>query len=184
MTSGTVDLMEKIVLRHQELTIYLMNSSHNTLVYYENENKSIFNGGRSYEVIVHNGSLVEDEGFVVMNHIPLSEEGIPVFEYRFKKHQYDLENVPGFVAFRLLKPTKGNTYVVLTQWAEEEDYDAWKESDNFSKAHENQAVKPPAYFTERPFTSTYKLGDEEEEEEIIEEEENEELIDEEENNEQ
>lgn len=177
MTSGTQDLMEKIVMRHHELKIHLMNSDNSILAYYEKENKNIFKAGRSYEIIVHNGDL-EEEGFVVMNHIPLSEEGIPVFEYRFKNHQNDLDNEPGFIAFRLLKPTKGNTYVVLTQWVEEEDYDVWKESDNFSKAHEKQTIKPPAYFTERPFITTYKMGDEEEEEE-----ENEELIDQEDNNE-
>lgn len=164
MTNGTKDLMEKIMIKHENLTIHLMNSAASTLAYYEDDKKSIFKAGRAYEIIVQNGNI-EEEGYVVMNNIPLSEEGIPVFEYRFKKRQKDLNTVEGFQAFRLLKPQKGNTYVVLTQWATEEDYEAWKDSDNFTKAHQNQAIKPPAYFTERPFITAYSMGDEEEEEE-------------------
>lgn len=174
MTNGTSDLLEKIVMKHPHLMIHLMKSKTSTLAYYENAKKSIFQAGRGYEVIVQNGDI-KDEGYVVMNNIPLSEEGIPVFEYRFKKRQTALNNVEGFQAFRLLKPKKGNIYVVLTQWAAEEDYEAWKESEDFSIAHQNQTVKPPAYFTERPFITIYTMGEEDENEED-QEEENEEPI--------
>src|SRR5699024_4402303 len=94
------------------------------------------------------------------------EEGKPIFTYRFQQRQDDIQKMPGFQAFRLLEPVKGNTYIIFTQWTSKEFFEKWQESDEFAKSHANQAVKPPAYFAKRPFISTYNMVDEEDLEEL------------------
>ena len=162
MTNGTVDFLAKIADDHPELTFFIMTGPSSTLVYYEDNQKSIFAAGREYEILLNKGNI-QEEGFVVMNHIPIADEGKPVFEQGFQRRQHAVESMPGFHAYRLLKPLKGNTYVVLTQWAREKDYNAWKNSEEFSKAHQASSVKQPAYFLEQPFASTYSMYDPEKE---------------------
>ncbi len=93
-----------------------------------------------------------------MNNIPVADEGKATFEDKFKQRQQSVENMKGFQAFRLLRPNKGNTYVVMTQWASEDDYENWKNSDQFKQAHKDGAdTKPPAYFLDQPFVTNYHM---------------------------
>lgn len=161
MTNGTVDFLEKLEKKHPELLLKLMNNNEGALAYYEHPTKSIFQSGRTYEVLTTVGD-VKATGYVVMNNIPVSIEGKPVFEDRFVNREQTVENMPGFQAFRLLRPTRGNTYVVFTQWASKTDFENWKNSPEFADAHKKQTAKPPAYFAERPFISTFHMYVEEE----------------------
>lgn len=163
MTSGTFDFLEKIANKHTKLTFFFMENESSTVAYYEDKKKKVFNAGRAYDILISKGVIKED-GFVVMSHIPLAEEGIPVFESRFKSRQEEISSQAGFQAFRLLKPTKGNTYIVLSQWVGKEYFEHWRDSEEFTKSHHNQAVKPPAYFAKRPFVSMYTMYVEEDEE--------------------
>lgn len=160
MTNGTLEFVKKIMDNHPEINFYLMNSGNGTLAYYENENDSIFESGRSYEVLITNGTI-QDKGFVVMNNITVTEDGQTPFEERFKQRSSAIDSTPGFQAFRLLRPQKGNTYIVFTQWATIDDFDKWKNSDAFKKQHQQSQneTKPPAYFADRPFITTYNMVD-------------------------
>lgn len=134
--------------------------NHDTLAYYEGVGKSVFTAGRVYDILLSKG-LIEKQGFVAMNHIPVTTDGRPVFEERFKHRQHTVETMPGFQAFRLLKPKKGLAYIVLTQWKREAFFNEWRESKAFEKAHNKQSVKQPAYFADRPFLKTYTMIKEE-----------------------
>ncbi|WP_163971322.1 antibiotic biosynthesis monooxygenase family protein [Oceanobacillus halotolerans] len=161
MTNGTIDFLQKLQQKHANLDFFFMNSHEGSLAYYEGTGKSVFTAGREYEILIQKGA-VKQEGYVVMNNIPVTEDGKPVFEDRFKKRQQDVDGMPGFQAFRLLKPTKGNTYVVFTQWESEKDFKNWKNSAAFQQAHQDQGTKPPAYFADRPFVTKYHMVDQEE----------------------
>lgn len=156
MTNGTVDFLEKLEKKHPNIHLYFMTSNTGGLAYYEAE-KNIFSAGREYEILIQKGNI-QDEGYVVMNNIPVTEEGQPVFEDRFKQRQNEVEMMPGFQAFRLLKPKKGRTYVVFTQWRSEQDFENWKNSKEFKHTHQGQ-TKPPAYFADRPFLTNYHMID-------------------------
>ncbi|WP_449354101.1 antibiotic biosynthesis monooxygenase family protein [Virgibacillus natechei] len=160
MTIGTTDFLQKIAAKHQDIHFHLMNSNEGSLAYYEDESKNIFSSGKGYEIVIQNGHI-EEEGYVVMNNIPVTEDGGSSFEERFKNRQNATDKMPGFQAFRFLRPLKGNTYVVLTQWRSEEDFENWKNSDAFKKAHQGQGTKPPAYFPDKPFITTYHMHDSE-----------------------
>ena len=71
---------------------------------------------------------LEERGFFVFNNIPVTDEGRPVFEHRFLERSRAIENEPGFVAFRLLRPIKSETYIVMTQWNGPHSFEAWKSS--------------------------------------------------------
>lgn len=158
MTNGTLALLKNIAAKNPDLDFYYMSSSTSTLAYYESTGKDVFSTGRDYEVLISKGDIVQ-EGFIVMNNIPVTDEGKPVFEDRFRQRQNEVDAMPGFQAFRLLRPLKGNTYVVFTAWKTEQDYNNWKNSDQFKKAHQGAGTKPPAYFAERPFLTHYHMID-------------------------
>ncbi|WP_249870161.1 antibiotic biosynthesis monooxygenase family protein [Oceanobacillus saliphilus] len=163
MTSGTIDFLKKIDNENPELNLYLMTNSEGGMAYYENNEKKIFSAGRVFEVVMKTGEILE-EGYVVMNNIPVSDESKPGFEHRFKNQNNIVESMPGFKAFRLLRPLQGNTYVVFTQWGSSADFENWKDSDQFKEAHKSQAVKQPAYTNDRPFLTKCTMYIEEEEE--------------------
>ncbi|MFD1360998.1 antibiotic biosynthesis monooxygenase family protein [Lentibacillus salinarum] len=158
MTKGTFDFLRKLPAEHPAIDFFFMRENTSTLVYYEGDHKkSIFASGRTYETVTTSGTLKEN-GFVVMNNIPVADEGKPIFEDKFKQRKQGVESMPGFQAFRLLRPKKGDTYVVMTQWASEADFDNWKHSDQFKQAHKDGSdVKPPAYFLDRPFVTSYHM---------------------------
>lgn len=160
MTSGTYSFLKQIEEKEDQLNFYFMEGGTHVLAYYESEQKkSVFAAGRSYEILFQTGHLSES-GYVVMNNIPVTDDNRALFEDRFRNRSKKIEVMPGFVAFRLLKPLKDSTYIVLTQWERKKDYELWTESEQFKQAHDNK-MRKPAYFGNRPFLHTYYLIEEE-----------------------
>lgn len=165
MTNGTWDFLEQIAVKHPQYTFYLMQSDTSTLAYYETHlpKKSVFKAGRSYDVLVKTGTL-EEEGLFVFDYHPLTEEGRPIVENRFKRNPHIMEGVAGLIAFRFLRPLKGNTYVIFTQWQTETDYENWRASNRYDRLYAFKDVKPSAYFAAKPFVLYYAFFYPEEEE--------------------
>ena len=44
----------------------------------------------------------------------------------------------GFVRLEVLRPIKGDYYIVLTHWEDEQSFCAWTESKEFQEAHRNR----------------------------------------------
>ncbi len=73
---------------------------------------------------------------VKINAIEVPEGAGPVLEERFAQRLGEVENMPGFEGFELLRPTGGEKrYFVYTRWASEEDFRAWVESSAFRRGH-------------------------------------------------
>lgn len=159
MTNGTLNYLAKLDQEHKDAHLLLMQDQDKTVAYYEGKQDSFFAEGRDFEIVEAVGN-VQPSGFVVMNNIPVSDEGRPVFEDRFKKRAGSVENMEGFQAFRILRPTKGNTYVVFTQWRNEQDFEDWKNSKDFEKAHENSGPKheqKPSFIDGKPYITKYQM---------------------------
>src|SRR5690625_3140952 len=116
MTNGTIEYLEKLADQHPQFEFFIMNSVSSTVAYYEDAGKNIFNSGREYEILIKSGDI-QMEGFVVLNNIPLTAEGSPVFIDRFRKNQPKVESVPGFQAFRDRKSTRLNSSHVAISYA-------------------------------------------------------------------
>ncbi|MCA1022561.1 antibiotic biosynthesis monooxygenase [Halobacillus litoralis] len=159
MTSGTLDYLAKLREQHPDASIFYMQDQDKTLAYYEGDGPSIFSEGRDYETVDHVGD-VQPGGYVVMNNIPVSEEGRPVFEDRFKQRAGNVENQEGFQAIRILRPLKGNTYVVFTQWRNQQDFEDWKSSKSFDDAHKKSGpkhAKKPSFIDGDAYITQYRM---------------------------
>jgi heme-degrading monooxygenase HmoA len=77
---------------------------------------------------------------VKINAIEVAEGRGPELEERFARRASEVETMPGFEAFELLRPVKGETrYFVYTRWESEEAFRAWVESDAFTRGHAQAA---------------------------------------------
>jgi heme oxygenase (mycobilin-producing) len=137
ITAGTYEYLKALKEKHSSENMILMQNPENSLLLHETEGKSVFKEPRKYEIIDSSGTF-ENAGFAVLNHIPVTDEGRPVFEYRFKNRSRSIENQPGFAAIRVLRPLSSNTYIILTLWENEQGFERWQKSKAFEKAHEKK----------------------------------------------
>lgn len=72
----------------------------------------------------------------VANRIPVHPDYAESFEQRFAERLGAVDKQEGFIAYRLLRPSKPeDPYVVLTFWETEQAFRAWTESDSFKQQH-------------------------------------------------
>lgn len=73
---------------------------------------------------------------IKINAITVPEDSGDELGQRFAARQSAMKGTPGFEGFELLQPTDGrNTWLVLTRWESEEDFDNWRNSQSFQKSH-------------------------------------------------
>jgi heme-degrading monooxygenase HmoA len=73
---------------------------------------------------------------VRINAIEVPEGMGPMLEERFAKRAGEVENMDGFQGFELLRPTEGeDRYFVYTRWESEDAFNAWVNSDAFTRGH-------------------------------------------------
>jgi len=78
---------------------------------------------------------------VKINAIEVEPGRGPALEERFAKRASEVETMPGFLGFELLRPVSGDTrYFVYTRWASEEHYRAWVEGPAFTRGHAQAAA--------------------------------------------
>lgn len=136
ITSGTYPFLKAIQENenNQDKHLFLLQNENATILLHETEGETIFKEPRRYEIFESSGTVGESK-FAVMNNIPVTDEGRPVFEYRFKNRSKHIDKQPGFAGIRVLRPLKSDTYIVLTFWKDEASFSAWKESPSFGAAH-------------------------------------------------
>lgn len=166
ITSGSMEFMESVKERYPNETMIAMHGTKNTVLVHETTGESFFSTPLKYEVIQSLGQLTE-HGFFALNYIPIEEEAQPIFEYQFKLRAEGIENQRGLVATRLLKPTKSDTYVVLTQWEDAQTFNLWRNSSSYKYLLEDSEVtlhgeKRPYIFSSAPYVKTYKSKEKDE----------------------
>ena len=164
LTSGTPEFMESLKKKFSKEDMIVLYGEGNTVLLHESVKKSVFATPRSYEVI-GNINTLDEHGYFVMNHIPVKSESRKIFEDRFLDTIKDIENEPGLVAFRLLRPLHDETYISLTEWTGPHSFEAWKASSSYKETHEDvNGVDRGNIFTSAPYVKIYatKRPDEEE----------------------
>lgn len=91
---------------------------------------------------------------VVMNRITVAEGREQDFEQTFVERDRAVDLMPGFIDLQVLRPTEGQTYIVLTRWASRESFDAWTQSQAFLSAHRKQS---PGLAASRPVLEIYEV---------------------------
>src|SRR5690625_63302 len=162
MTTGTISFLKQLTKKHETIDFSFMKSEGATLVYYESEKKkSIFVSGRAYRIL-YDFKALEKNGFVVMDHIPVVDDGKDIFESKVKEFLPTITRAYGIQTIRFFKPNKSDTYCIMTQWKSENAYETFLQSSMHDFYEEATLARHSAYFAERPFTSTYYMlkGDE------------------------
>lgn len=67
---------------------------------------------------------------VKINAITVPEGSGEELEKRFANRQHAVDHAPGFEGFHLLRPVAGEErYFVVTYWADQSSYEAWRDGD-------------------------------------------------------
>lgn len=76
--------------------------------------------------------------------ITVPDEKALDFEQKFKNRSKIVDQLPGFISFKLLKTKTeiGLEYVLLTEWESKEDHDRWIKSQEHAKIHSSKRHKP------------------------------------------
>lgn len=83
--------------------------------------------------------------FVAINVLTVPEAMREALEQRFAARAGEVEKMPGFEAFELLRPADGqDRYFVYTRWKSEEAFRTWTESSAFTKGHAQHNAQGPA----------------------------------------
>ncbi len=73
---------------------------------------------------------------VKINAIAVPQGAGAELEKRFANRAGEVEKMPGFEGFELLRPVSGDKrYFVYTRWASEEDFQNWVNSQSFQRGH-------------------------------------------------
>ena len=81
---------------------------------------------------------------VKINAIEVPEGKGEMLEGRFAARAGEVERMPGFEGFELLRPVGGDTrYFVYTRWESEAAFQAWVTSSAFQHGHRQASEGPP-----------------------------------------
>lgn len=94
----------------------------------------------------------------VMNRIPVNPEHAEAFEARFADRAALVDRMPGFVSYRLLRPTQeGDPYIVMTFWESQVDFQAWTKSPEFKQGHARSGRLPRDAFLGHPKLEVHEI---------------------------
>jgi heme-degrading monooxygenase HmoA len=77
----------------------------------------------------------EELMFVMMNRMTVLDSDKEHFEELFRTRAKAVDRRPGFIKAEILRPTKGNTYVVMTHWKDKESFQGWVKSSEYKEGH-------------------------------------------------
>ncbi|WP_050614245.1 antibiotic biosynthesis monooxygenase family protein [Bacillus testis] len=158
ITSGTYDFLDTMKKKHPDLNLIMLQGGPSALLIQETEGKSIFKEPRKYEVVESIGELRQN-GFIAMNSVPVTEEDRTTFEHTSKSNELKASRQPGFVASRILRPIKSETYIILTQWTEESAFNDWQSTKEFlgveDPKEKSLLVNPQSLFSGRAILNKY-----------------------------
>ena len=82
---------------------------------------------------------------IKINALTVPAEMGPEVARRFAERVGAVDGQPGFLGFELLQPTdERTTWLVLTRWADEDSFEAWKKSAAFAHGHRGEGGGGPA----------------------------------------
>lgn len=83
--------------------------------------------------------------FVAVNVLAVPPQMRETLEQRFGARAGEVDKMPGFQAFQLLRPVEGqDRYLVYTRWDDEASFRAWLDSAAFGQGHAQQGEGGPA----------------------------------------
>jgi heme-degrading monooxygenase HmoA len=155
ITVGTFGYLKAVKDKYPQEKIAIMENENSALLLHETDHETVFKEPRKYEILDASG-VIGVEGFVVMNNIPVTDEGRPIFEYHFKNSAKQMEN-KGFQAIRVLRPLSSNPYIILTVWENKTAFTEWKNSASYNGVH-SKLEELQSIFSGASYTREYTLS--------------------------
>ena len=156
ITSGTFDYLRK-TKKNAEHLLLLTNPLKSSLIQ-ESDGGTLFKSAQKYKVIESIGAL-RQEGYVLLNYIPVSAEGKEPFEFAFHHALEKMNGIDGFHSLRLCRPTESDTYLAITQWRDKETFLTWKKSPAYIALFDQKAPSlahsPQKLFTGDSYSVEY-----------------------------
>src|SRR5699024_416041 len=163
LTSGTFHFLQQLTKKHPKYEFYFMKNNRSTVVYYEHERKKgVFVSEKTCTILNSEGAI-HHKGYVTMEHVPVTDDGVKLFEDRLDTLFPELTKRTGVIAMRILKEQKKHEYIIITQWKNNRYEELWRESPFYNEQNVQQFARLSAYFAERPFTNSYYMIKEDEE---------------------
>lgn len=157
MTTGTLDFLKKIEAKYPNEIMVTMINENNAQLFHETTGETVFNEPRKFEQILSIGEI-KNEGFVVLNNVPVTDEGKAVFEHQVKNQMNAVKSQQGFLALRVLRPLTSSQYVIMTVWKDEASYQAWQSSQTFFDVSKMTGLDSQAkIFSSAPYVSKYMI---------------------------
>lgn len=80
---------------------------------------------------------------VKINAITVPEGAGGELEKRFESRKHAVDQAPGFEGFQLLRPVSGESrYFVVTQWADQSSFEAWRDGDSRTAHQAPEGAEP------------------------------------------
>ena len=96
--------------------------------------------------------------FITCNRISVNPQYAEAFEATFANRAGQVDQMPGFVSFQLLRPTEDSQpYIVMTVWQTRAYFTAWTESIEFQQGHARSATLPREAYTGRPTLEAFEV---------------------------
>lgn len=156
ISTGTYEFLKLLKEKHPKESLVLMENTEHALLLHETNCSTFLKTSRKYEVFESKGPFSE-KGFIALNHVPVTEEGKPLFEHHIKE-KLGL----GMNSLRMLRPLSSDVYIILTIWEKEIDYKTWQKSkaytDAFMLDKSKLGIAPTTnFFSSNPYISTYYI---------------------------
>ena len=159
MTSGTGDFLLKLIEKHPNENLILLEGQGKAVVLHETTEKTIFSLPKKYEVADAFGEL-KQKGFFVLYHLSIEGGRRDLFKQQFLKVSNTLKNDPSLISYRLLMPKKNSEHVVfISAWGGPASYEVWTNSElykaNFESLFEMEASSVQKIFDGESYVATY-----------------------------
>ena len=158
MTAGTYSFLKNLKEKKGREELLLLESHEQSLLYHETEGKTVFATPRKYEMAESEGALPK-KGFFAMIHVPAADDERPGLEHRYKTIAPSIGQMPGFLALRLLRPKKSDTYILLTAWDSERSFTGWRGSASYEAAMAEEPGLNKKIFSGSLYLSKYIAAD-------------------------
>ena len=126
--------------KHPNENIHHYTRQDTTVLIHETNGESVFAQPREYSVIESRGEFYDHE-FIPASYIPVSEEMRHRFENHYTNIDSEFDRFECFESFRLLRPKKGDTYMILLGYDSNESYEDFTKSAFFAEYFSREATR-------------------------------------------
>lgn len=166
LATGTSDFMEMLQKKYKKENMTVLYGGQQSLLMHITDGKTKFATPQSFEV-VKSVNEFQEHGFYTITYIDVFIDTLTSFEGRMQAKNFHFVQEPGFVAYKLLKPTKSSVFAIIQQWSGANSYEAWKMSaqykTDFDFMVDDSHLDRQTMASVEPYTKMYSTAPVEEE---------------------